>query len=125
MKSARFDRLLASTAVALVLAMSSHAGMAQQTEKTIQASVPMPDTTLPPPLTAKDLEAKPAQPAASEPKQDSTPAAEGAKAATPTAAAPTTTAESPVADKIREIIASRQLDRLVTHKADRAGVEAF
>ena len=32
-KSARFDRLLASTALALVLTLSSHAGMAQQTEK--------------------------------------------------------------------------------------------
>src|SRR5690242_7087126 len=124
-KSARFDRLLASTALALVLALSSHAGMAQQTEKAIQASVPMPDTTLPPPLTAKDIEAKPGQPAPSAPKQDAAPAAEGAKAAAPPAAAPTATAKSGVADKVREIVASRQFERLVTHKSDRAGIEAF
>jgi len=123
-KIARFDRLLASTALALVLALSSHAGMAQQTEKSIQASVPMPDTTLPPPLTAKDIEAKPSEPAPSAPKQDAAPAAEAPKAATP-AAAPVATAESAVADKVREIVASRQFERLVTHRADRAGIEAF
>ena len=44
MKSTQFDRLLASTALALVLALSSQAGMAQQTEKPVEASVPMPDT---------------------------------------------------------------------------------
>jgi len=123
-KSARFDRLLASTALVLVLAVSSHAGMAGQTEKAIQASVPMPDTTLPPPLTAKDVEAKPPQPPGDK-KQDATPAAAPAKAATPATAAPTATAESGVADKLRELITSRQFDRLVTHKADRAGIEAF
>jgi len=121
-KSARFDRLLASTALALVLTLSSHAGMAQQTETAIQASVPMPDTTLPPPLTAKDVEAKPA---ASAPKQEAVPAAEGAKAAAPSAVAPAATAEGGVADKIREIVASRQFERVVTHKTDRAGIEAF
>ncbi|HXX07487.1 MAG TPA: L,D-transpeptidase family protein, partial [Pseudolabrys sp.] len=124
MKSARFDRLLASTALALVLALSSHAGMAQQTEKAIQASVPMPDTTLPPPLTAKDVEVRPIPSTPSAPKQDVAPAAEAPKAATPTPA-PAATAESAVADKIREIVASRQFDRLVTYKADRAGIEAF
>ncbi|HXZ22140.1 MAG TPA: L,D-transpeptidase family protein [Pseudolabrys sp.] len=125
MKTARFERLLASTALALVLALSSHAGMAQQTEKSIQASVPMPDTTLPPPLTAKDVEGTLSRTAPSQPKQDAAPAAEGAKAATPPAAAPVATAESGVADKLRELIASRQIERLVNQKADRAGIEAF
>ena len=55
MKSARFDRLLASTALALVLALSSHAGMAQQSDLRVVAAVPVPDTTLPPPPTAKDF----------------------------------------------------------------------
>ena len=47
---------LASTALGLVLVLSSHPGMAQQADK-IDAAVPMPDTTLPPPLTAKDVAA--------------------------------------------------------------------
>ena len=130
MKSTRFDRLLASTALALVLALSSQAGMAQQTEKPAEASVPIPDTSLPPPLTAKDVEAPtkqaaPANPITDESKQNvATPSAEPAKA-TP-AAAPVATADSGVADKLREIIGNRQqFERLVGLKADRAGIEAF
>ncbi len=125
-KSARFDRLLASTALALVLALSSHAGMAQQNETRAVASVPMPDTTLPPPLTAKDVEATPRQAAPVAPKQDTAaPTAEPAKAATVPAASPTVTADGGVADKLRELISGRQFERLVSRKADRAGVEAF
>ena len=84
-KSARFDRLLASTALVLVLALSSQAGIAQQSDNPTTASVPVPDTTLPPPLTAKDVEApaKHATPAAKEePQQNATTApTEPAKAA--------------------------------------------
>jgi L,D-transpeptidase YcbB len=130
-KGTRFDRLLASTALALVLALSSQAGMAQQTEKPVEASVPMPDTSLPPPLTAKDVEAPakqvaPANRITDESKQSAaTPSAEPAKAATGPAAAPVPTADSGVADKLRELIGSRQFERLVGLKADRAGIEAF
>jgi murein L,D-transpeptidase YcbB/YkuD len=117
--------LLASTAVALVLALSSHAGVAQQTDKSAEASIPMPDTTLPPPLTLKDIEkpaaqAAPAPIAKDEPKQTATtPAAESPKAA------PAVTAGNEVADKLRELITGKQFDRLVPRKADRAGVEAY
>jgi len=130
-KSTRFDRLLASTALALVLALSSQAGMAQQPEKPVEASVPMPDTSLPPPLTAKDVEAPakqlaPANRIEDESKQSAaTPSAEPAKAATAPTAAPVPTADSGVADKLRELIGSRQFERLVGLKADRAGIEAF
>ena len=128
-KSARFERLLASTALALVLALASHAGMAQQTEKPAAASVPVPDTTLPPPLTAKDIDApaKQAAPASivkDEPKQNAAaPTTEPPKTAT-TNAAPATTG-NPVADKVRELIAGRQFERFVSRKADRAGIEAY
>ncbi len=131
MKIARFDRLLASTALALVLALSSQTGSAQQTEKAVQASVPVPDTSLPPPLTAKDFEtpakqAAPADISKDEPKQNVTaPSVEPAKAATAPTAAPVATADSAVADKLRELVASRQFERLVNHKADRAGIEVF
>ena len=99
MKSARFNRLLASTALGLVLVLGSHAGMAQQSEQQIEAAVPMPDTDLPPPLTAKDVASTPSTPAAdttkTEPKQDAAaPAAEPAKAAA-APAPPPPTARSP------------------------------
>ena len=134
MKSARFNRLLASTALGLVLVLGSHAGnpqeaLAQQSEQQIQAAVPMPDTDLLPPLTAKDVASTPSTPSAdikAEPKQDAAaPAAEPAKAAAAPAATPASaTADSAVADQLREMI-SGKLDRIVSRKADREGVESF
>ena len=134
MKSARFNRLLASTALGLVLVLGSHAGnpqeaLAQQSEQQIEAAVPMPNTDLLPPLTAKDVAGTPSTPSAdikAEPKQDAAaPAAEPAKAAAVPAATPVSaTADSAVADQLRETI-SGKLDRIVSHKADREGVEAF
>ncbi len=129
MKSARFNHLLASTALGLVLVLGSHAGnpqqaLAQQSEQQIEAAVPMPNTDLLPPLTAKDVAGTPSTPSAdikAEPKQDAAaPAAEPAKAA----AAPAVTAGSPVADQLREMI-SGKLDRIISRKADREGVETF
>ena len=120
-KSARFDRLLASTALVLVLALSSHAATAQQTDSPSQASVPVPDTSLPPPLTAKDIQT-PAKQAKEAPKQDVTaPAGEAPKSTASVAPTP----DSPVGEKLRDMITGRQLDRLVSRKADRAGIEAF
>ncbi len=119
MKSVRFDRLLASTALGLVLVLSSHAGMAQQSEKQIEAVVPVPDTTLPAPPTVKDLEVKPAETPA--------PAAtvEAPKPAVVVApATPTTVADSAVSDRLREVI-SGKLDRSFSRKADREGVESY
>ena len=125
-KSALIDRLLASTALVLVLALSSQACTAQQSDNPTTASVPVPDTTLPPPLTAKDIAApaKQAAPAKEEPKQNATASpAEPAKAATN--ATPVPAGDVAVADKLRELITGRQFDRLISRKADRAGIEAY
>jgi murein L,D-transpeptidase YcbB/YkuD len=131
-KSARFDRLLASTAIALVLALSSHAGMAQQTAKPVEASVPVPDTSLPPPLTIKDIQTPvqraeaPAAIMKDEAKKDvATPAAAPTAEPVKAAAAPAAAVEAGLPDKLRELITGRQFDRLVPHKADRAGIEAY
>ncbi len=127
MKITRFNVLLASTALGLALVLGSHAGMAQQSEQKIDAAVPMPDTDPLPPLTAKDVMSAPAAestPVA--PKQDAAaPAAEPEKAAAAPAAAPVSVAsDSAVADQLREMIANK-LDRIVSRKADREGVEQF
>src|SRR5690349_10926419 len=120
-KSPRFNSLLASTAVAVALTLSSHAGVAQQAGKPAEASIPMPDTTLPPPLTLKDIEkpsplGKPTAAAKDEPQQTATP---------PTGEPPRSTATaavgSEIGDKLRELITGRQFDRLVARKADRSG----
>ena len=98
-KSVRFDRLLASTALGLgLVAVQPMPGMAQQTGKQIQASVPTPDVAMPPP-TAKDVAAstsgyhqanrKPIPPILRRRPDAATPAAEPAKAASaPAAGAP-------------------------------------
>src|SRR5476651_593899 len=112
-KSVRFDRLLASTALGLVLMLSSHAGQAQQSEKQVQAAAPAGDTAQA--TTPSDIakEAPKAEPKA-EPKQD----------AIAPAAPPTVTADSTVTDKLREMIGGK-LDRIVSRKADRDGVENY
>ena len=112
MISVRFDRLLASTALGLVLTLGSHAGMAQQPDKKIEATVPVPDTSLPAPPTAQDVAPKPGQAAAVEAVKTDT-------------AAPAVTADSAVSDRLRELIASKQSERSISRKADREGVDSF
>lgn len=123
MKSVRFDRLLASTALGLVLVLSSHPGMAQSDKQTTPAAtVPTPDTTLPPPLTAKDVEATPTQVAPTAPPAATMDAPKPAAAA-PAPAPVTTVADSAISDRLREIVG--KLDRSISRKADREGVEAY
>ena len=139
MKSVRSNRLLASTALGLALMFASHPGMAQSTEQPkIDAGVPVPDTTLPPPPTTKDVGASdkpniatPPQ-AAAEPKVE--PKAEPApapveKAAAPEPAKPAVVAsgvnDQSVSDKLRDIVSGKQFDRVAPRKADRAGIEGF
>ncbi len=133
-KSVRFERLLASTAFGLVLALSSHAGLAQQPAPEIQAVAPVPGSAQSQPPAATDV-ASPAQAAPdakvepkiepkSEPKLDAAaPAAEPAKAAAVPAATPAPTTQ--VADQLRELITGKRLDRFVARKDDRAGVGQF
>ena len=145
MKSARLSHLLASTAVALTLVLSSQAADAQQQldQQQLNAAVPMPDTTLPPPPTAKDIpgatEMKAETPKAAEaPKPEPAPvqAAEPAKAepasvpvkdakAPAEPATPTAVATDAVADALRELITSKQFDRIIGRKPERAGAEAY
>src|SRR5471032_2617767 len=95
-RSVRFDRLLASTALGLVLVLSSHAGHAQQSDKMVQAAVPMPDTTLPAPPTAKDVAPTPAS------------APDTAKdVAKDAAATPASATADNVTDKLREMFGGK------------------
>ena len=137
MKSVRSNRLLASTALGLALVFASHPGMAQSTEQPkIDAGVPVPDTTLPPPPTAKDVGASDKQDVATppqataEPKLDAKPApAPVETAATPAPAKPAVVAsgvsDQAVSDKLRDLISGKQFDRIAGRKADRAGIESF
>ena len=121
MISVRFDRLLASTALGLVLMLGGQAAMAQQPKPTEAAGVPMPDTSLLPPLTAKDV--TPANTAKDATKSTDT-AAPAAVAPAPVATAAASN-DIAVSDRLRELISGKQLDRLVSRKADREGVETY
>jgi murein L,D-transpeptidase YcbB/YkuD len=122
--------------------------MAQQAadQQKIDAAVPVPDTTLPPPPTAKDVQSGDEQkaavtaPAKTETASDPQPAqnapapvqnaaapAQAQTAAAPAAepAHPAAVAQQAIADRLRELITSRQLDRMIGRKADREGVESY
>ena len=104
MKRVRFNRLLASTALGLGLMLASHPSMAQQSEQQkIDAGVPVPDTTLPPPPTVKDLTPKAEQqnavaPAADAPKADAALAAPSQPKAEAKTETKTDTTSEPKAD---------------------------
>ena len=134
MKFVRLERLLASTAFGLVLALSTHAGLAQQPDKQIEQAVPLPDLSSVPPPTIKDVApAQAAAPAAaaesaSKPAQDTAAAPASATpkaAAAPQAAPPPPSMDSKVADALRELITGKRLDRYVRLKDEREGVERF
>ncbi len=117
MKVVRFERLLASTALGLVLLISGQAANAQQPAGQAQIVVPLPDA--PPAPSAKDLGIEVVTPAQTTAAPAATPA--------PVAAAPTSsaTADSAVSDKLRDLVTGKALDRAIARKAERAGVEAF
>ncbi|MEW6454428.1 MAG: L,D-transpeptidase family protein [Pseudomonadota bacterium] len=129
MRTARFS-LLTSAAMALALAVSSNS-LAQSAPPAEAASVPTPDTSLPAPLTAKDV--APAATTASAPAANPAPAptaeakpaaAAPAPAASAPAAAPTlASADNAIADKLREM-ANGKFDRILGKK-ERTQIEAF
>jgi murein L,D-transpeptidase YcbB/YkuD len=118
MHGLRFGLLLASTAVALVLAARSMPAYAvADNEKAIEALIPVPDTTVPPPNLA---------PGPTPSSATAAPPAEPTTTATVPAAQPAATladADQPVADKLREYLTGKA-DRFIDRKS-RPAVEAF
>ena len=119
----RCDRILAGTALAMVLALAPSAYA--QPDK-IEAAVPMPEPATLPPPTAADITAKPAP--------DPNTAAAPAPAPAETAAAPETPppdplasldpADRPIAEKMRDLFAAR-VDKIFGNKKERSAVETF
>ncbi len=151
MSGIRASRLLASTAVVLLLAAApGGAFAAPMTDQDISAAVPMPEpANVPPPTTADFAAPAPAvaAPAGATASPAATPAAKPADKPNPTAAAPTpatqpanATAEpaanpvaaanalsgpdAPIADQLREL-ANGKFDRVIANKQTRATVDAF
>src|SRR5262244_3451121 len=116
MRGFRLGLLFAGTALAVVLAartLPAHAANAD--DQAVESLVPMPDTSLPPPPTARDV-TPPAAPAAT-----ATPAAAPAYQ---TAAGPAlSTLDQQVADKLREYLTGKT-DRIIERRSKQA-VDAF
>jgi murein L,D-transpeptidase YcbB/YkuD len=125
-KIVAIDRLLASSALGLVLMLSPQAGYAQSLEEQLKTAAPLAEPIAPP--TLKDL-----APQASDAPTQAAPVAAPAAAptaapapvATPAPAAAPATANAAVTDKLREIVTGKALDRIVSRKAEHVGVEAF
>ena len=154
MRSARFEHLLAGTAIALALALTpqGHSAFAQS-DAPAAAAVPMPESADLPPPSLKDIapaDAKTDAPKSAAVKPDApvthasvaaNPAVANPAAAKPAAATGETTAsvpasESPafttasaadsaLADRLREQLAAGKFDRILGGKKERAAVEAF
>lgn len=149
MRGLHLDRILAGTALALVLTLSGQANAQSNNPDPVEAGVPVPEPANVPPPTAADI-AKEATTV--------TPAAQGTMFETPRAATPNTTATAPAAtpapdttatapaatpapapvasapaapsadpvfaEKLREILSLRG-DRIFSRKGEKPGVEAF
>ena len=143
MRSARFEHLLAGTAVALALALTPYASSAfAASEAEITAAVPMPESADLPPPSIRDI--VPADTATSAPPLAAAPAPVAASpaAATPATAAIETTSSVPATDgakittasvaadaamveRLRDQLAAGKFDRILGGKKERAIVEAF
>ncbi len=137
MKIVAIDRLLASSALGLVLMLAPQAGNAQSMEQQLNAAAPLAEPLTPP--TEKDLTPKAAEtPAPAAPAPAAAPAPTAAAPTAPAAEAPKTdtataapavtagpTANAAVTDKLREMVTGKTLDRIVSRKAEHLGVEAF
>jgi len=146
MASARFEHLLAGTAIALALALTPYASSAlAASDAEITAAVPMPESADLPPPSVRDL--APAETAAPAPSVTPAPTpapaaiAAPAPAVTPAPAATEITHSVPASDgakfttasvgdtsvveRLRDQLAAGKFDRILGGKKDRATVETF
>jgi murein L,D-transpeptidase YcbB/YkuD len=139
MPGIRADRLLATTAVFLVLAAATGGALADPQsaaapDSAVTAPAAAPDATkmAPPagdqaPAALAPAAAAPAatpQPADTAAAPAASPAAVPATAAAPAAAAPAVSADAPIADQLHNL-ASGGFDRIIGNKKDRTEVDAF
>jgi murein L,D-transpeptidase YcbB/YkuD len=121
MRGLRYDRILAGTALALVLA-APYGAQAQRTTAAIEAEMPLPpDQGVVPPPTSSDVKAAPAAvPAA--PTAPTESAAEPVVPPDPFAALDP--ADRPIGEKVRDLLTAK-VDKIFANKKERSTVEAF
>ena len=125
MKIVSIDRLMATSALGLVLLLAAQPANAQSLEEQLKSVAPLAEPLSPPTFNdpaPKAAETPAAAPVVAAPPAVTAPANDTAKLAP---AMDSAVANSAVADKLREIVTGKALDRIVSRRAERAGVEAF
>ena len=124
MRHARFDHLLMGTALVATLALTAYSSDASaQRARATPAAVPAPAASadLPPP-SVKDI--SPDKPA-DKPAQTANAASDLTSSVSGATSAKTTSADSAIADKLREQMTAGKFDRILGGRKERAAVEAF
>jgi murein L,D-transpeptidase YcbB/YkuD len=122
MRAKRFDRIMAGTAIALVLAISSAANARSETQSAIEAAVPVPEpANVPPP--SKDNIGGPATTPAVEAPIDIK-SLTGKDLLKAPLAANLSPEDSAMAERLRDLLANRA-DRFISRKNERQAAEAF
>jgi len=116
MRGPRYDRILAGTALALLLALAPSAYA--QPDK-LEANVPMPEQAILPPPTAADVTGAAGNADASNPAVPSE-----AVAPPPDPLASLDPADRPIAEKMRDLL-NAKVDRIFPNRKERAVVETF
>jgi len=133
MRGFHLDRILAGTALALVLTLAGQANAQSNNPAPAEAAVPVPEpANVPPPNAADVANSAPTVTPAAQGTAFETPrsapaatAPAAAPAPAPVAAAPAVQSADPVfAEKLREILTARG-DRMFSRKGEKASVEAF
>src|SRR5215510_5332729 len=118
MRGPRYDRILAGTALALLLALAPSAYA--QPDK-LEANVPMPEQAILPPPTAADVTGTAANAATGNP---AVPSEAVAPAPAPDPLASLDPADRPIAEKMRDLL-NAKVDRIFPNRKERAVVETF
>ena len=126
MASARYDHLLAGTAMALTLALTSYASSAfAQSAAAISAAVPSPASADLPPPTVKDISPAPAATTAAKPAPAATEVTSSVPAASGAKATAVSIADTAIVEKLRDQLAAGKFDRILGGKKERGAVEGF
>lgn len=149
MRGVRLDRVLASTAIALALSVTSSLAQSALSQSSlaqtgsgssaaVEALVPMPEEAGLPPISASDI-GGPVTGATTSPTETKAASIENAIPMPEPAGVPppgigdvgkipfpgVAAADIPLAEKLNEIITGRSLDRLVPRKAERTALQSF
>src|SRR5262249_21657731 len=119
MRSARFEHLLAGTAIALALALTSYSNSAFAAPDKAQAAAPATDKAAPAKTDAPAADTKAA------PKAEAKPATEVTSAVSAPESTKAASADSVIVDKLRDGLASGKFDRILGGKKERTDVAAF